>query len=33
EEKLKELLGHTPLQVIVGVILGVAIALLAQSWL
>ena len=33
EEKLKELLGHTPLQVIVGVILGVIIALVAQPWL
>jgi hypothetical protein len=33
EEKLKELLGHTPLQVIVGVILGVTIALMAQPWL
>ncbi len=29
EEKLKELLGHTPLQVIVGVILGIIIAVLA----
>ncbi|AFZ51267.1 divergent PAP2 family protein [Dactylococcopsis salina] len=33
EEKLKELLGHTPLQVIVGVILGVIIALVAAPWL
>jgi len=33
QEKLKELLGHTPLQVIVGVILGVIIALIARSWL
>lgn len=33
EEKLKELLGHTPLQVMVGVILGVLIALLSQSWI
>lgn len=33
EEKLKELLGHTPLQVIVGVILGVIVAGVAQPWL
>lgn len=33
EEKLKELLGHTPLQVLVGVFLGIIIALLCQSWL
>ncbi|QDZ41489.1 divergent PAP2 family protein [Euhalothece natronophila Z-M001] len=29
EEKLKELLGHTPLQVVVGFILGIIIAVLA----
>lgn len=33
EEKLKELLGHTPLQVVVGVVLGVIIAILFQGWL
>jgi len=33
EEKLKELLGHTPLQVIVGVIVGISVALFAQPWL
>ena len=31
EERLKELLGHTPSQVIVGLALGVGIALLANS--
>ncbi|NEQ69332.1 MAG: divergent PAP2 family protein [Symploca sp. SIO2D2] len=30
EERLKELLGHTPFQVIVGLVLGVAIAWLAS---
>lgn len=29
EDRLKELLGHTPVQVIVGLILGIGIALLA----
>ncbi len=33
EEKLKELLGHTPLQVMVGVLLGIAVALFAEPWL
>lgn len=32
-EKLKELLGHTPVQVIVGALIGVAVALLRRSWL
>ena len=31
EEKLKELLGHTPFQVLVGLILGIAIAMLATK--
>ncbi|HBB32844.1 MAG TPA: acid phosphatase [Cyanobacteria bacterium UBA8803] len=30
EERLKELLGHTPFQVIVGVVLGIAISYLAS---
>lgn len=33
QDRLKELLGHTPFQVIVGSILGVAISWLANSWL
>ena len=33
EEKLKELVGHTPLQVLVGGILGVAIAFLMDALL
>ena len=33
EEKLKELVGHTPLQVLVGGILGVAIAFLMNALL
>lgn len=33
EERLKELLGHTPFQVIVGLSLGIAIAILAgMTW-
>lgn len=31
EEKLKELLGHTPFQVIAGLVLGVMVSLLASS--
>jgi acid phosphatase family membrane protein YuiD len=30
EDRLKELLGHTPFQVIVGLFLGIAIACLAR---
>ena len=33
EERLKELLGHTPIQVLVGLALGVSISLLATSQL
>lgn len=32
EDRLKELLGHTPFQVIVGSILGVAISVIGQWW-
>ena len=32
-EQLKELLGHTPLQVLAGAILGTAMAFLCQLWL
>jgi hypothetical protein len=31
EEKLKELLGHTPFQVLVGLILGITVSLVAGS--
>jgi hypothetical protein len=31
EDRLKELLGHTPMQVVVGSILGIAIALFARA--
>lgn len=31
EEKLKELLGHTPFQVLVGLILGIAISMLSYK--
>lgn len=33
DEKLKELLGHTPIEVFVGMILGVCVALLFKSYL
>lgn len=33
QDRLKELLGHTPFQVIVGSLLGVTISCLANSWL
>lgn len=33
EDRLKELLGHTPFQVIVGSLLGITISWLANSWL
>ncbi|HCF29728.1 MAG TPA: acid phosphatase [Cyanobacteria bacterium UBA11049] len=33
QDRLKELLGHTPFQVIVGSLLGVTISWLANSWL
>lgn len=33
EDRLKELLGHTPFQVIVGSMLGITISWLATSWL
>ena len=33
EVKLKELVGHTPLQVLFGGLLGVAMAFLCQYWL
>lgn len=33
DEKLKELLGHTPLEVLVGAILGVIIALLFKNYI
>ncbi|MGL4534237.1 MAG: divergent PAP2 family protein [Fusobacteriaceae bacterium] len=33
EEKLKELLGHTPLEVLVGGILGITVAFLMKSYL
>lgn len=33
EEKLKELLGHTPLEVLVGGILGIIVAFLMKSYL
>lgn len=33
EDRLKELLGHTPFQVIVGSMLGISISWLATSWL
>ncbi|MDP0489153.1 MAG: divergent PAP2 family protein [Fusobacterium sp. JB021] len=33
DEKLKELLGHTPIEVFVGMILGVGVALLFKSYL
>ncbi|MBW4540272.1 MAG: divergent PAP2 family protein [Myxacorys chilensis ATA2-1-KO14] len=32
EDRLKELLGHTPFQVIVGSLLGVAISIAGQWW-
>ena len=32
EEKLKELLGHTPFQVLVGLMLGIAISLLSYGF-
>lgn len=32
DERLKELIGHTPIQVIVGSILGVGMALMCQNW-
>lgn len=33
QDRLKELLGHTPVQVIAGAFLGMVIAWLASSWL
>ena len=33
QDRLKELLGHTPVQVIAGAFLGVTISWLASSWL
>lgn len=33
DEKLKELLGHTPLQVFFGALLGIAITLVGMSWI
>ena len=33
QDRLKELLGHTPFQVIVGSMLGITISWLANSWL
>lgn len=33
EETLKELLGHTPLQVVAGAILGIGMAFACQLWL
>jgi hypothetical protein len=32
EERLKELLGHTPVQVLVGLFLGIGVAWAAQFW-
>ncbi len=33
EEKLKELLGHTPFEVLVGALLGIVVAFLFRSYL
>ena len=32
QEKLKEYVGHTPLQVLMGAILGIVLALVANTW-